>query len=436
MASVIQKKNRKINKGINLSLLVIFSSSTLYYGFIVYQGGEMLEFAIFPWFVQYVFKIRRISPWNLLAVGGLVLLCFIAKTTLLIYCPLVLIARVVSFYRDTANGKLLPNKKNLLLFLPLFISGLVIYLFYLSRGPRPTLMNHFQLSAGAILVSLTAPLSSIASIQQWIDRATNLLSGIFHAGVGPVLISSVLYVFVFLMFVLISRNTVKDKTTGAPYKNLLLILYTGLFLFFLWIYSFQTNIDLNARHFKLAGFLFVPVILSFLYHRFKPPFVHALILIVCLIAVADILYLKSKWTNGRYVGVNYFYNNCSQLGVVDKLDEDSYNKLVKLERVIGNKEASLIVFAESTADIAMDLKHPVIFMAPGENITGKIYHGNDPMLLVAISKTTISTMPGFLQTKFPDYKHFELSAETGRYLFFVSAPGHDTKKYLKSYFTL
>ncbi len=104
-----------------LSLLIIFSSSTLYYSLIIYQGGEILEFAFFPWFLLYVMRIRKISAWNLLGTAALFLLCFIAKTTLLIYGVLVVTASIVHFYKSQDRLRLQFFSNKLLLMLPILV---------------------------------------------------------------------------------------------------------------------------------------------------------------------------------------------------------------------------------------------------------------------------------------------------------------------------
>jgi hypothetical protein len=407
-----------------MSLLVIFSGSTLYYCFIVYQGGEILEFAIFPWFVLYVYSISEFSWLNLLAVWVLILLCFIAKTTLMIYCPLVILARVISMNEIPWTGRFRVKKKALRLFFPLLVSGLIVYIFYLSRGPRPALINHFEISAEKILVPLTAPLSGVASIQQWIDRLVRGSTEPPHTGAWPAALDIILYGIVFFILILMIRMIISEKKIGRGYQSLLFILYGGLCLFFIFAYSFNANIDLNVRHFKLMSFLFVPAFISVLYSHIKSWFVQIVVLLICLSAVTDIFYLRSKWTNGKYAGTNYFYRNCSPLGIADKLDERSYNKLLQLDRLISEKNEYSIVFAESTADIAMDLKNATIFMAPEEGVDVKVYHQNGPMLLVAVSRTTLSKNPGFLKNKFPDYNDFDIAAKTDRYLFFISRDEH------------
>ena len=140
-----------------MSSLVIFSGATLYYCFIIYQGGEILEFAFFPWFLLYVFRIREISIRNLLGIAVLFLLCFIAKTTLIVYCILVLIAKLLLLIQSSLENRtgFQFSLGKLTLLLPAGCMVGLIYLFYLSRGPHPTLMNHLQISPEGFLIPLS-----------------------------------------------------------------------------------------------------------------------------------------------------------------------------------------------------------------------------------------------------------------------------------------
>ncbi|HEY4935311.1 MAG TPA: hypothetical protein VII44_01950, partial [Puia sp.] len=117
-----------------LSLLIIFSSSSLYYCFVIYQGGEILEFAFFPWFLLYVIRIRKVSVWNVFGIAILFLLCFIAKTTLLVYCTVVLMAKLFLLSKPSSDARFRFSFNNLLLLLPAMLLTILISIFYLSRG--------------------------------------------------------------------------------------------------------------------------------------------------------------------------------------------------------------------------------------------------------------------------------------------------------------
>jgi hypothetical protein len=406
-----------------LSILIIFSSSTLYYSLIVYQGGEVLEFAFFPWYLLYVMRIHKISIWNILVTAALFLFCFIAKTTLLIYGPLVVAARIIHIYKAQGRIRLHLFYDKLLLMLPILVLVILIYVNYLSRGPRPVLMNHFNISAEGILVPLTAPLCSILSIQEWIGRVVKLLSGILHLREPSIFLLMILYIFILCILVWAIRCLIMDQEIDKYYKNLFFILFSGLIAFFLFAYSLNANIDFSSRHFKLLGYLFVPALMTILFKRVSRSLLQLILGACCLISLADIIYLKEKWVKDHDISVNYFYRNCEPPPAHDPLDRDSYKELLRLDDMYERGKKPFIFFVESSADIAIDLHHPFILQRPEEDIREKIYHKRGLNLLVCISKNTLKNNKGIVQSKFPDYTDFKIVAETYTYLFLLSGTG-------------
>jgi hypothetical protein len=407
-----------------ISLLIIFSSSTLYYCFIIYQGGEILEFAFFPWFLLYVARIGRISPANLLGIAAFFLLCFIAKTTLLIYCNLVLIAKLFRLFKPSSGSRIRFSFKSLLLLLPAFILTVLLFVFYLSRGPRPELIHHFGIKAEGILVPLTSPICSILSIQQWIERVDRIFSGSLHGSGISDLIFLFSYLIILGILVWIIRRLLLNKKIDPSYKSLLFILYGGLLVFFIVAYSFNANIDFSSRHFKLMGYLFVPGFITVLYERVRQAWINLALILFTFLCIIDIFYLKEKWISDRYIGTNYFYRDCETSPNRDKLDMSSYNKVLDLDRRFEKTNSGLVVFfVESTADIAIDLHHPYILQTPGKNIRENVYQKAGAVLCICISKNTLIQEPNILQLKFPDYRNFTSIAETNRYFFFQSSNG-------------
>jgi hypothetical protein len=405
-----------------LSLLIIFSGSNLYYCFIIYQGGEILEFACFPWFLLYVVRLREISVKNIIGTTILFFICFIAKTTLLVYCTTILIAKVFLLCKPSSDSRFRLAIKHLLIFLPGPILIILVTIFYLSRGPHPSLINHFIFSPEGFLISLSSALTSILSIQQWIERITKTAAGSLHGNQTANYLYYGFYLAVILIQIWIMRLTLVSQTITRSYKAYFFILFTGVSAFFIFAYSFNTNIDFSSRHFKLMGYLFVPGLVSILYERIRHVRIQVAVLVLCLICMADVFYLKEKWIKNRYISVHYFYRNCEPLPYQDKLDKKSYYELLRFDQKITND--SVIFFIESSADIAIDIHHPFILQTPGKNIHEKIYRGNGPRLFASISKSSYSGDPGILRLKFPDYKDLRLVSETEDYLFFLSDKGN------------
>ncbi len=408
---------------IQFSLLVIFSGSTLYWSFVVYQGGEVLEFGIFPWFLFYIIRIRKLSFGALFWVTLLFLLCFIGKTTLILYCSFALLAKSWQMNgTDPGNGF---KWKNWILLFPAIFSLIFIWIFFLSLGPRPVLIHHFDPFPQAVLVPLSSPISSIVSIQQWAQRIDGFLTGHSDRLQRGGLILNAIYLLlaglVFFIFRLLKR--MREIDTG--YLNMLFILYCGLLAFFIFAYLFHANIDLSSRHFKLMGYFFVPGLLSALHRKWRPTILEGLILLLGLVAILDIFYLKGKWTTNRYLSNNYFYRNANLPGSIqDKLDAESYKKLLDVAgHRVKSSQTKTIFYVESSPDIGMDLPLPVIFQTASEKVNDSIYHKNGPQLLICISKSRLAEQPGIIQIKFPDYSQIESLGETANYRFFL-ANGH------------
>ena len=409
-------------KVIILSLILIFCSSTFYYSYIIYQGGEILEFGMFPWFLLYILDIKKISPKISFFVTGLFILCFIAKTTLLLYCFIILLYKVFQLASDDRNQKNKSSlaKNSLLIILPAILCILFIQLFFISRGPHITMGDRVIFSLENFLNPLSSPFNSILSIQQWAGRIGKIVfpSG-YSFGVSIFYIS--VYIVLLFALTLFSIKIFRGKKIDVKYKNLLVFLYMGLAGFFVIAYCLDAKIDHSSRHFKLMGFLFIPGLLMIFYKYLSSLFVELLILLFCLVAVTDIVYLKKKWTANRYISANYFYRNFDNLQKIDSLDETSYRKLIAFDTNQSFKSNNQIIFfIESNADIAMDIHHQCIVQEPGTDILAKIYHGKGPLILFCVIKQPNSETSNILKKKFPDYGEFQLIDETERYSFYIS----------------
>ena len=399
------------------SLLLIFASSTFYYSFIIYQGGEVLEFAVFPWFALYFLIMWGITLVNILGIGLFFLICFVAKTTMIIYCTLVIVAKMGVMARGGSGNKFqLQPVMVLLILLPIFLTVLIWH-FYLSIGPRPSLFNEFQIPTEGFFVSITSPLCSILSIQEWTGRISRVLSLSFNGRVSVLFISAIFYGVLIICLFLIGRLIVHNKAILPSYKVLVNVLFAGLLAFFLFAYCFDARIDYSSRHFKLLGYLFIPGLLTALESRIFLRVLQSIVLLFCLVSIVDIVYLKEKWTRDRYISVHYFYRNYEPLAGQDGLDEKSYQNLLKLDRQPNSKNE--IIFVESTGDVGIDLHQLCIFQRPEDSVREKIYLHSGPDLIICISKKTLMREKDILVYKFPDYNVFKKIGETGNYLFFL-----------------
>jgi len=396
-----------------ISLVVIFCSSTFYYSFVIYQGGEIIEFCFFPCFLFYILSEKKNNFYTLFITTTLFLLCCIAKLTLLVYASSALFYK--AFYQSIANycktKKNQINTSDLWQLLPFFVSAFLVEYFFLSKGATIPLFHYFHFSAESILIPFSSPLCSILSIQEWIIRL-----GRFTDSYA---LQIVLYFVCTIAISIIGLKIARQKSINERYKWLLIFLFAGLLCFFIPAYLFKTDIDKSCRHFKLLGFLCIPGFIHVLREAFNFRYKPIIIALICLLTVIDIIYIKEKWAKNRYISINYFYRNEGFLDRIDGLDRFSYEKLIRLDKIFTKPDLSpeTIFFIESTADVRMDMQHICIIQNPFDNNSNQPYKGNTRIIIACISKNTLSFNKNFLKNKFPDYHNFQLIDQTDNYSF-------------------
>ena len=408
---------------VSLSLLAILCSSTFYYSYFVYQGGEVLSFGIFPWFCLYTLRLQKVNAASALCIIALFLLCFIAKSTLILYCTLILMAKSIHLTYDKKSFFPGINKWQSIFFLAVSACASItlIYFFYLSKGATPVSdkSKFFHLRISDMLIPLSSPLQSILSVREWLTRADKIIT--IHYTQNPIAIYYTYIVsFVLALITIFFGIAIRgSQSINSGYKVYLFFMYGGVSLFFFLSYAFNSQIGYDARHYKLLGYLFIPAMLTILYNKVRTRYIHIITLIFILLAVSDFIYLKNKWEAGRYVSTNYFYRHFDTLTNTDSLSEPAYKKLVALDNKIENKQHdSVIFFIEADPDVALDLKHMAVLPPPGKNFLPGVYYGKGPELIICVSKKTLNLTKNALKTKFPDYANFELLDETDDYLFF------------------
>lgn len=399
-----------------ISLLVLILSDAFYTSFIIYQGGEVLSFAIFPWFLLFIIKLERFSWKALMLFIVFFLACFVAKTTLVVYCSIMIAYKMVekNIYGFLNGDKKVKYSAALLwLCIPWICCCVAIYLFYLQKGPRIAFFYRFNPEFSDILVPVSSPLSSILSMQTIILRIQKLIMG----NVGDGYISLLLYFVLGIIIMLSLYAALKKQQVSKTYLSILIILHIGLVLFFTTGYLLDANIDKNVRHFKLLGFMFIPVFVS-LIKNIK--ILRGIVLLFLIYSITDFIYLKNKWTENRYVSINNFYRNYYNLDDIDQVDEQTYKKLIVLDKSTPPKMQghSVVFFFEGNPDIAIDVQHTAVYETVRTKLGSKVYKGNGAAVFVIISKKTMASTPDFLKRLLPDYEQFEKIDETDSYLFF------------------
>jgi hypothetical protein len=391
----------EFSKEISLySLLLIFCSYTFFYSFIVYQGGEILSFGIFPWFVYYLLWVRKPSALNLLVIAILFLLCFIAKTTLVVYCCLVIFYKIVSYFLIKDKNRINNPLYSLLYSIPCIVCCLAIYYLFINKGNHPTLVYSFNPSATDFFIPLASPLISVASIQEIIDKTK-----VFGLPLTFLYFSLTVVIIFFIIKIL------KNLKISFSYRAFSIILYMGIASFFIFSYVMDTNVDKSSRHFKLLGYIFLPGMLTVIINHVKKTYWHIGLIFICLSSFIMFIYLKHDWAKGRYVSINYFYRNYDNKINIDKLNKESYEKLIYLSRIFPK---TTIFFIKANLDIAMDIPNRSII--PWKNLFQK-YNGHGPVIIACLPRDIMSKYPWLLQYKFPNYTNFRLIDQTKSFLY-------------------
>ena len=392
------------------SLCVIFCSYTFFYSFVVYQGGEILSFAIFPWFALTVVKSESPSFKMLSWVLVLFLLCFIAKTTLLIYCIMILIYKsITGIIKNKKQRQDNPNIfKQFLYLLPGIIASFFIYFSFLARGVTPAAAKYPDLSFQDVLIPVASPLLGNLSVQQVITKTLNEHSEYY------VLTLCVITVFLFIIF----RSIIRSNCLFNEYKTFFFTLYGGVAAFFIFIYFIDIPVDYSSRHFKFLGYLLIPGIITLLVNKIKQLNLNIFSLLTCLLGVLSFIYIKQGWIRERFISSQYFYRNFDNKELVDKLDVQSYKELMVKAGSMTTKND--IIYVDANADVEMDLIQRVITQRLVDGSIAAVYKGKGPQILACILKETYDLNNNKLKELFPDYKKFELVGETNFYLFFIS----------------
>jgi hypothetical protein len=405
-----------------LALLCMSLGDTVTQNFTIYQGGEVLSFGIFPWFFLYVMQTRKPSLTRLCIIALFFLACFLAKITLVVYCSLVLLYKLIEpglfkpGWRKRFNAL---RSLNILFAIPLLIVLWAIYSFFISRGVTPT-VGKPDLVPVHLLGPLSSPITSILSIRKLILSVQRLFPG---NTVNGQLIIAGSYLLLIAMIFWIGRYMWKNKMIVTEYKYVGLLLYIGVGAFFAFAYIMHTNIDHGARHFKYLGFLFLPVLLLFITERLPVKVYMGLFSLIFLLNVLSFVRLKGKLTAGKYISASYFVRSNTDLHGHDRLDEGSYNKLMVIEKRFTRPDttAKLVIFAvEATPDVALDIRALCITGKQGEDFWVKKYQGRGPMIIAAVINRDTGLNAQLLKLKFPDYPVFSLFDQTDGYQYFIA----------------
>ncbi|MET0636170.1 MAG: hypothetical protein ABWZ25_09075 [Chitinophagaceae bacterium] len=401
-----------------LSVLVILCSANLYINFFVYQGGEILSFAVFPWFVLYVARLKSYNPASFLFVFLLALACFIAKTTMLVYCGAVVIWKIRE-QMDTEQSwsgrakNLMGSRVYFLIAGVILASGLGLW--YIRNGLHPEFNFDTSIRPDDFLMPLASPIAGGFSIQQLIGRIETIIGGplsvLFHY------LSYTLCIVILLW--LLSRTG--GKKNLRPYFRLIVYLFVFVGGFLILCYLGNTRVDHHSRHLKLVGFLLIPLIVQ-MARGWNKYLLRIFIAGYLLYTVAEIVYQSYQWPANRYISDSYFYRNMHDASTADKVDPVTYRKILAWDRWASQPGAARYLFIEGNADLAIDTKSPTIFIINVAEFYNRPFLKSGPPIIAVASRQTLRSRPDFLHFKFPDYNKQVLVDQTEGFLFYRLDP--------------
>ena len=284
----------------SLSVLMILLSSTVLTSFYNYNGGECLNFMIFPWIIlmQNLFAHkygRYIFP------GVILFLAFLCKSQMLIVVPPLLFLLVfiqkgdLNFMFLRKGSRRFPKFTTLVSrFFPLFISVLpvmlLIYFRFISNGDTPVhSIKQLSISPENILFPVASPLISIYFFDSihYLLYPRIYLYDAYLLGLSILLIAGLVYVI---------RNFGEYEPQKKKYIFLAFMLYFICMSVFIVLYTKGTPIDINPRHLKLTSYLLYPVFLELAFTKFKKSWVLGGVILLGSYALVNHIRLNTVWT--------------------------------------------------------------------------------------------------------------------------------------------
>jgi hypothetical protein len=158
--------------------------------------------------------------------------------------------------------------------------------------------------------------------------------------------------------------------------------------------------------------MFLPGLLTMAADYVKGVKLRVILLTICLGGTVAFIYLKQDWIKGRFISNNYFYRNYDNKHDIDRLDKESYDKLLSIGK---SAPYSSIFFIQANLDIAMDV--PFRCIIPWKNLHQQ-YLDRGPVIFACLPQDTLTRYPNILQQKFPDYKSFQLINHTKAFVYY------------------
>ena len=260
-----------------LSMLTIVTNQLFYWHFLMYYGGDLLVFVLFPFLIDFTLRIiGRLTLVNVLCfiLFGLIGFFFKSSWLLLFFATLVFLWFTAASTIFTIN-----TRRIILLLVGVFVFSAVYYSF-IQFGETPGSSERIDVYGGMFhdhmgdwFTAFGTPVGIFSRFTMFIQKlSVNISFNLNGLLLIPLLLSIVLYV-----------SMLKQKRD--VYQKLVLIVSLTYFGLMTVLYVLNRAISYEMRHFAIVGFLFIPIII----HRISKSNWKKSGLILCvLISIGDL----------------------------------------------------------------------------------------------------------------------------------------------------
>lgn len=236
---------------IAITLLVLAGSRLFSHQFAYYGGGEIILFALTPWFLLLLFRMRDFSPGEALCIFAAITVLTVAKLSGLVLAVASIAALQFVDLRANRPGKI---RRLMTAGVVLAIFGIAFKLLWLSRGETPTSHSLAVLSPERLLThaipSFIAGFTSILSIGDLM--AATLMHPQYGTGIittrGPFYL--VLAIPVAFLAFFVGRQISRSHPAYFQFAAALTIIFA---LIMTAVFMRGGEVSLEDRHFRQIG---------------------------------------------------------------------------------------------------------------------------------------------------------------------------------------
>lgn len=252
---------------IAITLLVLAGSRLFSHQFAYYGGGEIVLFALTPWFLLLLFRMREFSPGEALCIFAAIAVLTVAKLSGLVLAVASIAALQIVDLGSDRPGKL---RRLVTAGVMLAVFGIAFKLLWLSRGETPTTHSLAVFSPERLLThaipSFVAPFTSILSIG---DFATATL---MHPKYGVLETTSPFYLVLAIPVAFVVFFAGRRISRSHPeYFRFAAVLTVVFSLIMTAVFLRGGEVSMEDRHFRQIGVvLAIGVVHAVL--GWRPPF--------------------------------------------------------------------------------------------------------------------------------------------------------------------